>query len=367
MLHVAKNRWVKLSTQALIVLALIGGLFYVTTFQKSVALSVDGQQRTVSMFGSTVSDALAAANITVGVEDHVSPALDAPIAEGQSIEVLTEKGVKVSIDGADRVVNTTGLTVEDIIKQLGISPQAQVSLDGNTPLNGLDSTLSITTAGALADAKAAAEKAAADKADAAKKVAAQNAASKNAVSKNETAQADAAKKAAALKAAASQSVAARAEAATKAAADQAAAATKAAEARKAAEAKAAAAKATAVKEAATQKAEAAKKEAAAKAAAQKKAQAASSSSKVTTTANVSGAWAALAKCESGGNWSINSGNGYYGGLQFSLSSWRAVGGTQYAAYPHLATPAQQIAAAEKLRASGGWGHWPACSSKLGLR
>lgn len=356
MLHVAKNRWVKLSTQALIVLALIGGLFYVTTFQKSVALSVDGQQRTVSMFGSTVSDALAAANITVGAEDHVSPALDAPIAEGQSIEVLTEKGVKVSIDGADRVVNTTGLTVEDLIKQLGISPQAQVSLDGNTPLNGLDSTLSITTAGALADAKAAAEKAAADKAEAAKKAAAQNAASKNAASKNATAQAEAAKKAAALKAAASQSVAARAEAAAKAA-----------EARKAAEAKAAAAKATAAKEAAAQKAEAAKKEAAAKAAAEKKAQAASSSSKVTTTANVSGAWAALAKCESGGNWSINSGNGYYGGLQFSLSSWRAVGGTQYAAYPHLATPAQQIAAAEKLRASGGWGHWPACSSKLGLR
>ena len=356
MLHVAKNRWVKLSTQALIVLALIGGLFYVTTFQKSVALSVDGQQRTVSMFGSTVSDALAAANITVGVEDHVSPALDAPIAEGQSIEVLTEKGVKVSIDGADRVVNTTGLTVEDLIKQLGISPQAQVSLDGNTPLNGLDSTLSITTAGALADAKAAAEKAAADKAEAAKKAAAQNAASKNAASKNATAQAEAAKKAAALKAAASQSVAARAEAAAKAA-----------EARKAAEAKAAAAKATAAKEAAAQKAEAAKKEAAAKAAAEKKAQAASSSSKVTTTAHVSGAWAALAKCESGGNWSINSGNGYYGGLQFSLSSWRAVGGTQYAAYPHLATPAQQIAAAEKLRASGGWGHWPACSSKLGLR
>ena len=77
-------------------------------------------------------------------------------------------------------------------------------------------------------------------------------------------------------------------------------------------------------------------------------------------------WDKLAQCESGGNWSINTGNGYYGGLQFSASSWRAVGGTKYAPLPHQATPQEQVAAAEKLRASGGWGHWPACARKLGL-
>ncbi len=84
-------------------------------------------------------------------------------------------------------------------------------------------------------------------------------------------------------------------------------------------------------------------------------------------APTSGVWQALAQCESGGNWSINTGNGYYGGLQFSASSWAAAGGTRYAALPHLATPAQQIATAEVLRSNGGWGHWPACSSRLGLR
>ena len=78
-------------------------------------------------------------------------------------------------------------------------------------------------------------------------------------------------------------------------------------------------------------------------------------------------WDALAQCESTGNWSINTGNGYYGGLQFSASSWAAAGGTKYAALPHQATPAQQIATAERLRANGGWGHWPACSARLGLR
>jgi resuscitation-promoting factor RpfB len=75
-------------------------------------------------------------------------------------------------------------------------------------------------------------------------------------------------------------------------------------------------------------------------------------------------WDKLAECESGGNWSINTGNGYYGGLQFSLSTWRAYGGS---GMPHEASREEQIAIAKKLQADAGWGSWPACSSKLGLR
>lgn len=71
-------------------------------------------------------------------------------------------------------------------------------------------------------------------------------------------------------------------------------------------------------------------------------------------------WDAVAQCESGGNWSINTGNGYYGGLQFSQSSWAAAGGTQYAARADLATKAQQIAVAEKLLDLQGPGAW-ACA------
>jgi hypothetical protein len=82
--------------------------------------------------------------------------------------------------------------------------------------------------------------------------------------------------------------------------------------------------------------------------------------------NVGGTWQALAQCESGGNWAINTGNGYYGGLQFSQSSWIGAGGGKYAPLPHMASPSEQIATAEVLRSSGGWGHWPACSAKLGL-
>ncbi|WP_309081816.1 transglycosylase family protein [Zhihengliuella sp.] len=74
-------------------------------------------------------------------------------------------------------------------------------------------------------------------------------------------------------------------------------------------------------------------------------------------------WDALASCESGGDWSINTGNGYYGGLQFSMSTWQAFGGT---GNPADASKSQQIAVAEKVLATQGWGAWPACSAKLGL-
>lgn len=77
-------------------------------------------------------------------------------------------------------------------------------------------------------------------------------------------------------------------------------------------------------------------------------------------------WDRLAQCEAGGNWSINTGNGYHGGLQFSPSTWTAHGGGQYAATANQASKSQQIAVAEKVLASQGWGAWPSCSSSLGL-
>ncbi|RJT95319.1 LysM peptidoglycan-binding domain-containing protein [Arthrobacter frigidicola] len=74
-------------------------------------------------------------------------------------------------------------------------------------------------------------------------------------------------------------------------------------------------------------------------------------------------WDALAQCESGGNWGINTGNGYSGGLQFSPSTWAAYGGSGSAAD---ASREQQIAVAERVLDGQGWGAWPSCSSQLGL-
>lgn len=74
-------------------------------------------------------------------------------------------------------------------------------------------------------------------------------------------------------------------------------------------------------------------------------------------------WDNLAACESGGNWAINTGNGFYGGLQFTIGSWQAVGGS---GLPSQASREEQIMRGQMLQARGGWGNWPACAAKLGL-
>ncbi|MEV6117174.1 transglycosylase family protein [Streptomyces sp. NPDC052109] len=78
-----------------------------------------------------------------------------------------------------------------------------------------------------------------------------------------------------------------------------------------------------------------------------------------------GVWDRIAQCESGGNWHINTGNGYYGGLQFSASTWRAYGGTAYAATADQASRSAQIAVATKVQQAQGWGAWPVCSGRAG--
>lgn len=77
-------------------------------------------------------------------------------------------------------------------------------------------------------------------------------------------------------------------------------------------------------------------------------------------------WDRVAACESGGNWKVNTGNGFQGGLQFTPSTWKAFGGTKYAPYAHQATKAQQIAVAERVLDGQGPGAWPVCSKKAGL-
>ncbi|TLH70909.1 transglycosylase, partial [Mycolicibacterium cosmeticum] len=78
-----------------------------------------------------------------------------------------------------------------------------------------------------------------------------------------------------------------------------------------------------------------------------------------------GQWDQVARCESGGNWAINTGNGYQGGLQFSPGTWSSHGGGEYAPAAHLATKEEQIAVAERVLASQGKGAWPVCGRGLG--
>jgi LysM repeat protein len=76
-------------------------------------------------------------------------------------------------------------------------------------------------------------------------------------------------------------------------------------------------------------------------------------------------WDAVAQCESGGNWSINTGNGYYGGLQFTRGTWKAYGGNKYAGTANQASRSEQIAVAERVLKGQGIGAWPVCGKKAG--
>jgi hypothetical protein len=79
-----------------------------------------------------------------------------------------------------------------------------------------------------------------------------------------------------------------------------------------------------------------------------------------------GVWDRIAACESGGNWAINTGNGYFGGLQFTQGTWAGAGGLSYAPRADLAPRSAQIAVAERVQASQGWGAWPVCSRRAGV-
>jgi hypothetical protein len=81
--------------------------------------------------------------------------------------------------------------------------------------------------------------------------------------------------------------------------------------------------------------------------------------------NMGSVWDALAQCEAGGNWGINTGNGFFGGVQFDQNTWERNGGLRYAQRADLATREEQIAIAEVTRARQGWGAWPTCSGRIG--
>jgi len=113
--------------------------------------------------------------------------------------------------------------------------------------------------------------------------------------------------------------------------------------------------------------QAAERESAERAAARAAAPAGGNTGRAAPAAADGSVWDALAQCESSGNWSINTGNGFTGGLQFVRSTWLGMGGAEYAPDAYLASREQQIDIATRVLASQGWGAWPGCSSMLGLR
>lgn len=375
--------------------ALILGLVAFVGSNKSVVLSVDGQASDVKTFGGTVAEVLQKADVEITEADRVSPDLASEVSDGTRIEVLKAKSVAVTLDGQGHTVSTTGQTVADLVSELRVSSNSSVSASLDTALSGLQDPLSISTPKTVTmvmDGKsynrpttaetvdelldeAGIELAATDRLSApgsaalvdgmALKITRVTAGEKVTVTealpfetaevpdpnlyegeKKVTVEGTPGEKAAVF--------------AVKLVDGREVSRTLVSETVSVQPVAAKIAVGTKKKE--TQPAPAPAPSAAPAPAAATPAPAAAPGG----AAPSGGTWAALAQCESGGDWHINTGNGYSGGLQFSVSSWLGAGGGQYAPIAAGATPDQQIAVAEKLRANGGWGHWPACAAKLGL-
>jgi uncharacterized protein YabE (DUF348 family) len=355
-----------------VVTALVGaGVAYIT-LDNAVALTVDGRTESVHTFSGTVEDILDEQNITVGAHDEVIPSLDSTVTDGTQISVRYGREVTATVDGQNRKIWTTALSVDEALVDLGVRhedaelsvarsqtigrgglnfevrtpKQVTVVADGATdPLR----TTALTVREALHDAGVSLGKL--DRVQPPLESPITNALTvtvSRVTVKTETVTAD-------VPFETTQKEDDTLEAGTE---------TVDVEGK------------NGTVEKVVQKIYVDGKLDGQKVISQKVVTAPVNEVVLIGTkepppespspdADVDGGvWDRLAQCESGGNWAANTGNGYYGGLQFSLGTWRAFGGS---GYPNENSKAEQIRIAEKVHSNrGGYGDWPACAASLGL-
>jgi len=353
-------------------LAVAGGTFGYVIANKDVTLAVDGASTEVATTAGTVGEVLADQGVTVGDRDVVAPSLDAKVTDGTRIAVQFARQVTVTVDGKSQTFWTTATSVDQALTSQGIAAEgAKLSTSRSTTIGrqGLAFDLATlktvtvkagghakkveTTATTVGEALTAAaitpdddDLISADRSAAVKdgstvtytKVDIKNTTKKESIAygtvrKNSSSVAkgkvvvDRSGKSGSRKVVYRE---VRYDGKVKS--------------RKAVKTTVITKPRTRILLIGTKKS--------------------SSSSSSAPSVAAGSAWDKLARCESGGNWHINTGNGYYGGLQFSLSTWHAYGGS---GLPSSHSREEQIAIAKKVQAAAGWGQWPACSRKAGLR
>lgn len=391
-MHLLKKSWVKYLAQAVAVAVVIAGAVFYISGQKSVTVAIDGQDQSFTTRAATVQAALEQEGISVDARDELNVPADSELSDDQRIEINRNKSVQVSIDGTDRVVHTTGMTVADVMDELKVDAKSEISLGEEIQLVSLSEEIEIITPKAItlvADKKKQKisttaqtvkelldeQKVTLDKDDEVNvqigKDTDKNAKTSTKIEEDAKIEVievsvktwDETRKIDFETEKVKDSKLEKGKTKVKAEGEKGERElTLRQETRNGKKGEEEVLKSKVTKKPVAEIIKVGTKKE------ESKSDSKSSDSKSKApTGSISSTWAALAKCESGGNWSINTGNGYYGGLQFSASSWRGAGGTKYAPLPHQASAQEQIATAEKLRANGGWGHWPHCSSKLGLR
>ncbi|MFF1253083.1 transglycosylase family protein [Pseudarthrobacter sp. NPDC058329] len=374
-----KFSFIKVGTQLLVLCALVVGLVAFVGNNKTITLNVDGKVTSVQSFGGTVGQVVKSANVELKPADRVSPAVDATVQNGTVINVNMAKEVKVSLDGSEKTVNTTAQDVEDLVTELGVASASSVSAPKDAQLSVAGSFVSISTpksVSIVADGKvdtATTTAATVGKVleDAGLTLGANDRTSQPAnahvvnnmvikVSRVDTGQT----------AVATEDI--PFEKVTTESADllkgekevtQAGAAGKVEKTFKLVLVDGREASRTLVSEAVTAQPVTEKTTVGTKAKPVAQAAPAPAASAGANTGAAAPAmmneamWDKIAQCESTGNWSINSGNGYYGGLQFDIRTWLGSGGGAYAPNASLATKAQQIDIANRVYAQRGLQPW----------
>jgi uncharacterized protein YabE (DUF348 family) len=372
-----KFSFFKVGTQLLVLCALVVGLVAFVGNNKTITLNVDGKVTSVQTFGGTVGQVVKSASLELKPADRVSPAIDATVQNGTVINVNQAKEVKVSLDGSEKTVNPTAQDVEDLVTELGVASASSVSVPKDAQLAVAGSFVSISTpksVSIVADGKVQAATTTAATVgkvleDASLTLGANDRSSQPAnapvvnnmvikVSRVDTGQT----------AVTSEEVAFKTETVESAEllkgekeVTQAGSAGKVEKTYKLVLVDGREASRTLVTESVTAQPVTEKITVGTKP--KPVAQAAPAASAGANTGAAAPAmmneamWDKIAQCESGGNWSINSGNGYYGGLQFDIRTWIGSGGGAYAPNASLATKAQQIDVANRVYAQRGLQPW----------
>ena len=368
-----KFSFVKVGTQLVVLVALVLGLVAFVGNNKTVTLNVDGKVSSVQTFGGTVGQVVKGANLELQASDRVTPAADSRVRDGSVINVNLAKAVKVSLDGAERTINTTAPTVEGLVTELGVASASELSVPKDAQLAVSGSFVSISTpktVSIVADGTAAkTTTTAADVsrllADAGITLGSSDRVSQpgNAPVVNDmvikVSRVDVSKTADETAAVPFETLTTEDAAMTKG--EQKVTQRGVAgsinksfklvlvDGREASRTLVAQSVST---QPVTEKVTVGTKPKAAAA------QAGGANTGAAAPSMMNEAmWDKIAQCESTGNWSINNGNGYYGGLQFDIRTWLGSGGGAYAPNASLATKAQQIDIANRVYAQRGLQPW----------
>lgn len=377
-----KFSYIKVGTQLLVLCALVVGLVAFVGNNKTITLNVDGKVSSVQTFGGTVGQVVKTAKVELKPADRVSPSVDATVQNGTVINVNMAKEVKVSLDGAEKTVNTTAQDVAGLVTELGVASASSISVPKDAQLSVAGSFVSISTpksVSIVADGKVETATTTAATVgtvleDAGLTLGANDRSSQPAnahvvnnmvikVSRVDTGQTAVTTHDVPFT---SETIESDKLLKGEKEVTQAGAAGKVEKTFKRVLIDGREAFRTLVSETVTAQpvtekitvGTKAKPEPVAKAAPAAPAASAGTNTGAAAPAMMNEAmWDKIAQCEATGNWSINTGNGYYGGLQFDIRTWLGAGGGAYAPNASLATKAQQIDIANRVYAQRGLQPW----------